>query len=143
MKEPRIHLVPATPKSRIALRYLSAALAGVIALMYALISLGVLEVLENRDGQVIFGALAATAYAFGMVLLLIGDRKILWALGAAFQAFVIYTYFELAGTRTPHYEIWGLLIRIPQLFLLIGLLGLVMWPASAPKSKKIKGSARL
>jgi uncharacterized membrane protein len=104
------------------IRYFGAAMAAVAAGMYFLIAGRVVTVLDDapRD-QTIFGLIAGFGFALGVVLLLVSQRRVVWILGAALQVFVIAMYFNVAPNRTPHYEEFGLLLRIPQLLILLSL----------------------
>ncbi len=105
------------------IRYFAAVLSGATALMYFLIGFHVVSVLDAPADQT-WGIVPGVAYAFGALLLLAFDRRVLWILGAILQVFVIYTYFNLASQRTPAFEVWGILIRIAQLTILIALVHL-------------------
>jgi hypothetical protein len=87
--------------------------------MYFLIGTHVLPVLENggRD-QTMFGIVAGCGFALGALLLLVAKHRIVWVLGAALQVAVIMIYFKVAPDRTPHYEVWGLTLRVPQVLIL-------------------------
>lgn len=102
------------------IRYSAATLSGVTALIYFMIGFNVVTVLDGNEGQ-FFGIFAGLAYAFGVLLLLRLDRRELWIIGAILQIFVVFTYFNLASQRSPSYEVWGILLRIPQLIILIAL----------------------
>ena len=97
----------AVPSSRAArrrtLRVVAAALSAATALIYLLIGLQVLIVLDTPTDQ-FFGYFACAGYALGVFLLLRYDRRVVVLLGALFQVFVIYQYFNVASLRTPTYE---------------------------------------
>lgn len=109
---------------RRAVRYFTAAVSGLTAVMYFLIGLHVVSVVEGGVDQS-WGLAAGAAYAFGAVLLVAFDQRIVWVLGAILQIFVILTYFRLAPQRIPAYEVWGILIRVAQFVILITLTYLV------------------
>ncbi|HSJ33554.1 MAG TPA: hypothetical protein VLB85_00660, partial [Acidimicrobiia bacterium] len=67
----------------------------------------------------------------GTALILAFDRRLLWALGAAAQVMIIYTYFNLADQRVPDYEFWGVLIRMLQ----VVLTALLVYLAAAPSKR--------
>ena len=125
--EQRSHFEAGQGEFRRLLRYLTAAGAAVTALVYFLIGFHILTVLEDPEGQ-FFGIFAGIAYGLGAFLLLRFDRRLLWFLGAILQVFVIVTYFGAASQRIPAFEIWGILLRIVQLALLIGLAYLALRP---------------
>ena len=110
-------------------RYFAAALAAVAAVGYFLIAAHVLPVVENMDRSLtVFGLIAGCGFMFIAVVLLFVKRRIVWILGALLQVFVIAMYFVVGRDRTPHYEIWGLLLRIPQMLILVTLAYLSMKP---------------
>jgi hypothetical protein len=102
------------------IRTVAAGLAALTAFVYLLIGLQVLIVLDTPSDQ-IFGFFACAGYALGAFLLLRHDRRSVIWLGALFQVFVIYQYFNLSTRRAPAFEIWGLLLRIPQAMILVAL----------------------
>ena len=123
--------VPAGGIARRTVRYVAAALSATMAAIYALIGLGVLDVggsAADKEGLWMFGAMAASAFALGAVLLLATDRRWLWILGVAFQMFVYVMYLVVSERRTPPFEIWGITLRIIQLPLLAALVALVVTP---------------
>lgn len=107
-----------------AARIATAVLAAAMALVYALIGFEVLYIGETKPGDpslLWFGVPAALAFAFGAVVMVASDRKLVWALGALFQVFVIWAYFDVAPQRTPPFEVWGILLRVAQVPILVGL----------------------
>lgn len=102
-------------------RYFAAGISAVIAGIYFLIGFHIVSVLDGNADQT-WGLLAGTAYAFGALLLLFADHRVLWILGAVLQVFVIFIYFNVASQRTPPYEVWGIVLRVAQLFILIALM---------------------
>ena len=116
------------------LRSFAALVSALIAGIYFLIGFNIVSVLDTPIDQT-FGLAAGLAYAFGAVLLLALDRRLVWILGAILQVFVIYTYFNFAPQRIPAFEIWGILLRVGQLAILIALTYLaVRTPASSVAS---------
>ena len=124
-----MHHRPESPTRREGERFLvvriaTAILAAAVALVYALIGLEVLFIGETKPGDpslLWFGVPAALAFAFGAVAMVASERKAMWALGALFQVFVIWAYFDVAPQRTPPFEFWGILLRVVQLPILAGL----------------------
>lgn len=117
--------------TRRGVRYAGAAMAGTMALIYAGIGLGVLDVGAtdaDREFLWVFGALAGSAFLFGAFLLLRFDRRWLWILGLVFQLFVFWAYIDVAKTRTPPFETWGILLRVIQVPLLAALVYLAVRP---------------
>lgn len=123
----RQHVPAGTGERRRNLRYMAAIATSVTAIIYFLIGLNVLRVIDTAADQ-IFGIFAGIAYACGTLLLIRFDRQSVWLLGAAFQVFVIFTYFDMAAERSPSYEFWGIMLRIIQLVLLMVLVSLI-WHA--------------
>lgn len=122
--------------NRRTVRLVGAAAAGLMALIYFLIGLGVLSAGTTEGGDaaflLAFGAAAGGAFLLGAVLLVATDRRWLWILGALLQLFVYVGYFAVAADRTPAFEIWGVTLRIVQIPLLAALLYLAF--GAAPTS---------
>jgi hypothetical protein len=113
-------------------RYVAAALAATMAVIYFLIGAGVLTVVEPAAGDpsmLIFGASAGAAFLTGALLLVAFDRRMLWIVGAVLQVFVAWGYFAVAPDRTPSFETWGVTLRIIEFPLLVALLYLAVGPA--------------
>jgi hypothetical protein len=111
------------------IRYTAAAVAASMALIYFGIGLGVLDVGGSEADQtflIVFGGLAGGAFLLGALLLVRFDRRWLWVVGAVFQIFVYWAYFNVAKTRTPPFEVWGIALRIIQLPLLAALIYLAV-----------------
>jgi peptidoglycan/LPS O-acetylase OafA/YrhL len=112
-------------------RLAAAALALLVALLYALIAGGLVTVLDGptaaRD-QLAFATPAAVAYLVGAVLLLRSDQRRLLVLGALLQVAVIAQYLNLASEREPPFEPWGITIRVAQAALLAVLVLLAIGP---------------
>jgi hypothetical protein len=121
---------------RTRVRWAAAVLALANAVVYALIGAGVLSVLNGapgpRPGLIVFGVLAGGAFLLGAVLLMRFDRRVLWMVGAAFQAFAIAAYFNVAPQRVPPYEVWGLSLKVAQAVLLVALLFLGIARTTSP-----------
>jgi hypothetical protein len=112
-------------------RYFAAAMAGVTSLVYFLIGFGAVTVLENPQDQTVFGLIAGAAFLAATMILLFFDSRVLWGLGALAQAFIIFTYFNLAPEREPSFEVWGILIRVAQALLLGALVYLAVRPINS------------
>jgi hypothetical protein len=93
-------------------------LAAATSLVYYLIGLRAVAVIENTEDQVGFGSIAGTAFLVGTVLILVIDSRVMFALGALAQVFIIWMYFALSSDRNPSFEVWGVSIRILQALLL-------------------------
>ena len=127
--------------SRRTIRYLAAAAATAMAIIYYLIGLEVLHVVaEPPEGMSLFwfGIPAGTAFLFGAVLLVALDRRILWILGAVLQVLVVLGYLAVAPDRTPAYEVWGITLRIIQVPLFAFLVYLAL---RAPGPRRIESRA--
>jgi len=88
--------------TRQTVRYVAAALAATMALIYFSIGAGVLNVVTPVDGDssmLGFGAAAGAAFLLGAALLVAFDRRVLWILGAILQVFVVWGYFAVAPDR--------------------------------------------
>lgn len=112
----------------------AAALAGLMAGIYALIGLGVARVVAAADDPgflAVFGAMAASAFAAWAVVLVATDRRWLWGIATLFQLFVYWGYFAVAPDRTPAFEPWGIALRVIQLPLVLALVYLTF---SAPRT---------
>ena len=96
-------------------RYAAAALAVLTAIAYFLIAGHVLPVAEVMDrGVTVFGLISGVGFCLIAVALLFWKRRFVWITVALLQVFAIAMYFVVGRDRTPHYEIWGMLMRIPQ-----------------------------
>lgn len=103
-------------------RYFAAAMAGITAVFYFLIAAHVLPVSAVMDGGItMFGLVAGAGFVLGVVLLLFVKRRIVWILGALLMVCTIAMYFAVGPSRTPDYEVWGLVMRAPQALILFAL----------------------
>lgn len=110
--------------SRRTIRYGAAAVAAIMAGIYFLIGLGVLNVGGTDSDRAflwVFGALAGGAFLLGAILLVAVDRRWVWIVGLIFQLFVYWAYVDVSKTRTPPFEMWGITLRIIQVPLLVAL----------------------
>jgi hypothetical protein len=115
------------------IRLSAAGLATTIAALYLLIGVKAVAVIDDVEGQPAFGLPAAAAFAVAAILLLVVDRRWLWAIGAILQLLIIVTYVAVAGDRSPQFELWGILIRIAQVAFLATLIALALpRPRSVP-----------
>ncbi len=118
-------------------RYLAAAMAGVAAVIYLLIGAGVLQVVDgDQSGMATFGFAAASGFVLGVILLLAWKHPLVWVLGALLQIIVIVMYFAVGPDRTPHYEVWGLALRIPQVLILASLVYLTVVRRTPARGKE-------
>lgn len=120
---------PPVPARLMALRMGLAALAAASAVVYLLIGFEILAVVEvgPEDPNLLwFGVPASLAFLFGAVVMLATERRLWWALGAAFQVFAIVAYFDVAPSRNPPFEFWGIALRVVQVLMLAGLVVLLL-----------------
>ena len=110
------------------LRYGAAVLAAAVGVVYLLIALQVVHVADTagKDSPFLPMMAAAVAFWIGAVLLVLVDRWLVWLLGAAVQLVVLVGYFAVAPSRDPHYEAWGLAIKVAEVIILGLLLYLVV-----------------
>lgn len=128
------------------IRHATATLAALTALVYLAIGFGVIEVVDPATSQpgelLVFGLVAGGAFALGAVLLVAGDWRPVWLVGAAFQVFAIVMYVMVSQERTPPFEVWGVLLRVPQGLMLAALAYLfVSPPADARVTRGVGGVA--
>ncbi len=110
--------------SRTTARYLGAAAAATMALIYFLIGLNVLYIGTTTEGATDqFGFGMGTGICFGLwaVLLALVDRRWLWLIGLGFHALVFVIYIGASGIRVPPFEVWGLTLRAIHVVLLVAL----------------------
>jgi predicted permease len=103
------------------IRYVAAGLAAATTLLYLLIGLRIVTVIQDQTQQPAFALPAAVVFGLLTVLLLVADRRLLWAGVAVFVGLVIAMYFGVAPQREPQFETWGLLIRVVQVGLVVAL----------------------
>jgi hypothetical protein len=121
--------------SRTTARYIGAAAAAAMAVIYFLIGLNVLYIGTTTEGatdQFGFGVAAGIAFATWAVLLALVDRRWLWFVGLGFHALVFVIYIGASGIRVPPFEVWGLTLRAIHVVLLVALVYLA---ARAPRSR--------
>ena len=101
-------------------RYAAAALAVITAIFYFLIAGHVLPVVETMDeGITYFGLAAGIGFCLIAVALFFWKRRFVWIVVTLLQVFAIAMYFVVGQDRTPNYEIWGIVMRIPQALILL------------------------
>ncbi len=125
------------------IRYGAATLAALTALVYLAIGAGIIEVVDPATSQpgelLVFGLVAGGAFALGAVLLVIGDWRPVWLVGAGFQVFAIVMYVMVSQERTPPFEVWGVMLRIPQGLMLVALAYLfVSRPAGTRVTRRLR-----
>jgi len=117
---------------RTQVRVAGGAIAATMAGIYVLIGLGVLDAGRPTEAQraemLFFGLSAGAMFLLGAILLLATDRRRLWVVGAVLQVLVVLAYISVAPTRTPHYEVWGITLRLLQVPLFLALVYLAVRP---------------
>ncbi len=99
-------------------RYAATGAAGVTALLY---------VLSCTVGSIKLGfALAmGAAFVIAAIFLFSSGQRLVWDLVALVDAGAIIGYFIVAPSRDPHFEAWGIAIKVVQVVLL-AILGYVI-----------------
>lgn len=114
-------------RNRRAMRRVAAGLCGAIAAVYLAIAAGLSSIDPSEEMSLVaFGVGAASIFLVGAVLLLMFDRRLLWAAGAALQLMVGAMYLVVSADRTPAFEAWGLGLRVLQVPLLVLLVVLAV-----------------
>ena len=114
-------------------RFLAAAGAALVALLYLLIARNVITVIENQaaaDAAPLY--IAAALFALLSVLLLARPSRSVFVAGAGLQLLVIVGYLLIAAERTPAFEAWGLGIKALQVGMLFGLVALALHRSPKP-----------
>ncbi len=130
----------ADTSGRLGLRAATAALAVAVAVLYILIATQVVFVADTsgKDSPAVPMALAGAAFLLGAVLVLLRDDRVVYLLGAVVQVAVIIGYFAVAPSRDPHYEVWGLTMKVAQL----AILGLLVYLAVKTPWRRPRRRAR-
>ncbi len=103
-------------------RHAAAALAVITAIFYFLIAAHVLPVVDVMDGGITkFGLVAGAGFCLMAVALLFWKRRFVWIIIGLIQVLVIAMYFQVGRGRTPNYEVWGIVMRIPQVLILFSM----------------------
>jgi hypothetical protein len=122
--------------SRLRIRRVGATASAVMAAIYYLIGLGVLDVGHSTTSTSAdltgFGALAGTAFLLLALLLATTDRRWIWIAATVFQFFVYVVYVSVSSGRVPAFEVWGVTLRVVQIPLVLALLYLSI---KAPRSE--------
>ena len=100
---------------------LAAGSSALMAVIYLLIGLRMVEVIQPADEQPAFGLVAAAFFAGVAAVLIRWQRPIVWFLALANHMFVAYVYFDLASERMPDFEAWGLGLRVLQVPAILAL----------------------
>lgn len=123
------------------IRWLATALAAMTAILYFIIATEGVTVVHGDDEPNVVFLIAGLLFLAGGLAVVWLDRPLYTWLFAAFDAFVIFAYFQVAVDRTPAYEVWGVTLRIPQVLLLAALLYLAFRrePDTASTSERQSG----
>jgi hypothetical protein len=125
--------------SRHAVRLVGAALAATMATIYFLIGLGVLDIGTATTGDSDpfgFGMSAGSLFLIGAALLVLFDKRWLWALAIVFQVLVYAIYVGASAIRVPPFEVWGITLRVIQAPLLLALIYLAVKPTDAAPARQ-------
>jgi hypothetical protein len=111
---------------RPALQRVAAAVAGLIALLYALLSAGVLEIPGASSEEL--GILGAAAGVFVVIAWMLWrwHSRILWIAVAGIQVLMGWMYLDIAPDRNPSFEVWGVTIRAVSVVLVVTLIALLL-----------------
>jgi hypothetical protein len=140
-RSPRAAQDRTTPARRMGvgpLRYTTAGVAGVIAVLYLLIGAEAITVVEDQaasDPAPVF--IAGGLFAVLAVLLLVTTARVTLVAGVLLQVVVLGMYVVVAGGRTPAYEAWGLGMKAAQFGLLIALLTMLVRRARSPQERPV------
>jgi hypothetical protein len=140
-RSPRAAQSRTTPARRMGvgpLRYTTAGVAGVIAVLYLLIGAEAITVVEDQaasDPAPVF--IAGGLFAVLAVLLLVTTARVTLVAGVLLQVVVLGMYVVVAGGRTPAYEAWGLGMKAAQFGLLIALLTMLVRRARSPQERPV------
>jgi nicotinamide riboside transporter PnuC len=143
MMEEKKAMVVASANGQGSVRYLSMALSGATGVLYLLVGLGVSASGDVQDDRARILLAAAVVFFILAACLPVLNRRYVYALGAAVQVVCIVGYFVIAPSRMPHYEEWGIIIKILQFLLLGSLIYLVVRrarPSGAPAALAGGGS---
>ena len=125
---------PAAPLRR-ALRYVSAALCAVAAVLYLILFFTVRADEMASGVETTYGAylFLFVPYAVGVVLLARADQRLLWGVGAVIQLAVVGLYLAY-GTAAELSMAWGAVLTGLQVALLalLGYLALTPAPGQGP-----------
>jgi hypothetical protein len=115
--------------SRQTIRYAAAGIATLMALIYFMIGLEVVQVVvEQPAGSDIFGfgAGAGALFLGTAAVIVLVDRRVVWAIAVILQILIAVIYFAVAPTRDPNFEVWGITLRVLQLGLFAALVYLAL-----------------
>ncbi len=87
-----------------------------------------LYLLSGTVGPIKLGFSLAMGAVFAVVALAVFfyAGRLVWLLAAVLDLGAIIGYFAVAPSRTPHFEVWGIVIKVAQVILLAALGYLLM-----------------
>lgn len=125
--------------TRAQIRRIGATASALMALLYYLIGLGVLNVGGSTTGEMVdlrmFGFSAGSAFLVLAVLLALTDLRWVWAIALLAQFFVYIVYIGASGGRAPAFEIWGITLRLIQLVVIAALVYLTFKAPARPHTE--------
>lgn len=119
--------------NRQTIRYGAAVIAVAMALIYFMIGLGLAKVVKDTPAGTDlfgFGVGAGLLFVATAAVILLIDRRVVWAIAAVLQVLIAAMYFAVAPTRDPSFEVWGITLRVLQLGLFAALVYLAMHRAA-------------
>jgi len=111
-----------------ALRVITAALATAAAVIYLRLAVAALPAAGagvSDPGLLWFGLVAAAAYLFGTVVIVMSDRWLWWLGGAFVQVVAVFAYAGLPADRAALPASWGTTLRVVQALILLALAVLI------------------
>jgi hypothetical protein len=121
-------------------RRLAIAAAVACAALYVLIGIGVLSVGESTQEATTdllgFGALMGAIYGLTAVAIWLLRSRVAMALIALFQLLPLIGYVAFASYREPPFELWGVLIKVCQIVVLVGVSTLAIRASSSTISRQ-------
>jgi hypothetical protein len=109
------------------LRNVAIALCAACATVYFAIGLGLIYEQPEKGVRLwTFGYSTSIVFAIGIALLLFKPGRLVWMLGSAFMVLAIVAYVAVSPSRDPHFEIWGISLKVAQVAILAALLGLLI-----------------
>lgn len=140
-RSPRAAQDRTTPAGRVgdgSLRYATAGVVGVVAVLYLLIGVEAITVVEDQaasDPAPPF--IAGGLFAVLAVLLLVTTSRVVLVAGVLLQLIVLGMYVVVAGGRTPAYEAWGLGMKAVQFGLLVALLTMLVRRSQSAQERPV------
>jgi len=130
---------------RQSIRNAAAAIAAAMAVIYFMIGLGVLQVVAVQPAgtdMFAFGAGAGVLFLATAAVILLVDRRVVWAIAAVLQVLIAIMYFAVAPTRDPSFEIWGVTLRVLQAGLFAALVYLALHAPAPHEARRVRVRVR-